>query len=283
MSFLARLFRRPPADETLADVLASTAPDPEPESSRADASASVPAPDRPAPVACPSCAALLDPPPVRNRRCPRCRRTIVVRRTGGRTVYLTEAAVEVFEEQRQREASLAEWTQARAAWLRLAATIGASEDRRQRIEERPLSPETVADAKALYLAAVGKATAAARRRRSWDQVATLERERAAALYQDAGSPIPPPDEIVALQAKAMVALLRSFTDLGTHAEVVGASCCPACRNDSGKVLPIAEEIRKPRLPHAGCPRGICPCEWWVGGTPPRRRRRKRTPAGPPTP
>ncbi len=40
----------------------------------------------PPPAACPSCAVILDPPPSRDRRCPRCRQKIVVRHVEGRLV-----------------------------------------------------------------------------------------------------------------------------------------------------------------------------------------------------
>ncbi len=195
-------------------------------------------------------------------------------------MYLTEAAVEVFEAERRREADVAAWTQARAQWLRRARLVGAPEDRRQRIADRPVSAEAVADARALYLANAARAAKAARQRRTWDEVARIEREQAAALHQDAGSPVPLPEEIASLQAGAMTAMLRSLRPLGTHAEIVGGTCCPACRADDGRAFPIAEELRTPRLPHAGCPRGLCPCEWWVGGTPKKKRTRRRrsTPA-----
>ncbi len=274
MSFLLRLLRPRPADdewavEDVVDEVPAATPEP-----------LEPVPEPPAAIACPSCATLVDPPPTRNRRCPRCRQTIVVRRVGGRAVYLTEAAVEVFEAERRREANVATWTQARVQWLRRARLVGAPEDRRQRIAAHAVSAEAVEEARALYLAHASKAAKAARRTHTWDEVARIEREQAAALYQDAGSPVPPPEEIAGLHTDAMTALLRSLRPLGTHAEIVGGSCCSACRGDDGRAFPIAEELRTPRLPHAGCPRGLCPCEWWVGGTPKKKRTRRRrsTPA-----
>jgi hypothetical protein len=251
-----------------------------PEPPVAPAHAPPPAPAAPAAIACPSCARLVDPPPVRNRRCPHCREMIVVRRTGGRTVYLTEAAVEVFEAQRRREANVAAWTAARAERLRLARTVRAPDDRRQRIAAKPIGEEVVAEARTLYLSAATKAAQAARRAGNLDDVARIGRERAWALYQEAGSPVPPPEEIAKLHADAMMALLRSLRVMGTHAEVVGGTCCPACRRDDGRAFAIADELRTPRLPHAGCPRGLCPCEWWVGGTPKKKRTRRKHAATP---
>ena len=195
------------------------APDPaEPEASDEVAPAAPPVPE---PIACPSCARLVDPPPVRTRKCPHCRRPIIVRRTDGRTVYLTEAAVEVFEAERQREADMAAWTTQRAQWLRLARGVGAPEDRRGRIAARPVSAESVADARALYLAAAAKDRKTAARMGAWDIAARIGREEAMALYREAGSPVPVPDEIAEVHANAMSALLRSLKATGTHAEIVG--------------------------------------------------------------
>jgi hypothetical protein len=110
---------------------------------------------------------------------------------------------------------------------------------------------------------------------AWDIAARIGREEAMALYREAGSPVPVPDEIAEVHANAMTALLRSLKGTGTHAEIVGGSCCAACRQDDGRAFAIADEIRHPRLPHAGCPRGLCACEWWIGVTPPKKRRRRR--------
>jgi hypothetical protein len=275
MSFLARFLRgrSEPAHDTIADeadALAATpdAPEPTPE----------PPPEPPAPAAipCPSCARLIDPPPVRTRKCPHCREIVVVRRTEGRTVYLTEGAVLVFEAERQREADIAAWTTQRAGWLRLARGVGAPEDRRRRIVARTVSAESVVDARALYQAAAAKARHAAARAGNLDVVARIGREEAAALYHAAGSPVPVPEDIAAVHAAAMVALLKSLKATGTHAEIVGGSCCPACRSDDGRAFAIKDEVRTPRLPHDGCPRGLCACEWWLGVAAPKRKRR-RTP------
>ena len=122
-------------------------------------------------------------------------RPIIVRRTDGRTVYLTEAAVEVFEAERQREADMATWTTQRAQWLRLARGVGAPEDRRGRIAARPVSAESVADARALYLAAAAKDRKEAARMGAWDIAARIGREEAMALYREAGSPVPVPADI----------------------------------------------------------------------------------------
>lgn len=231
----------------------------------------------PAGIACPSCARVVEPAPVRPRKCPFCRRLIVVRRTGGRTVYLTEAAVEVFEAERQREAEIATWTAQRAEWLRLAQGVDAPPEKVARIAGRHLAPETVAEARSLFVASAGKVQKAAAKAGHWDIVARVGREQAAALYRDAGSPVPVPDDIASLHAAAMTAFLRAQVASGTHAEIIGGRCCAPCRRDDGKAFLIKDELRTPRLPHAGCPRGLCACEWWLGVTPAAKKRR-RSPA-----
>ena len=159
----------------------------------------------------------------------------------------------MFEAERQREADMAAWTTQRAQWLRLAKGVGAPEDRRGRIAARPVSAESVADARALYLAAAAKDRKEAARMGAWDIAARIGREEAMALYREAGSPVPVPDEIAEIHANAMSALLRSLKGTGTHAEIVGGSCCAACRADDGRAFAIAEELRHPRLPHRWLP------------------------------
>jgi hypothetical protein len=279
MSFLSRLRhpRTPPSDATPPVEDQPSDADPVTEPVAEAEPVQVPAPAAPTGIACPSCARIVDPAPVRPRKCPFCRRLIVVRRTGGRTVYLTEAAVEVFEAERQREADIASWTAQRAEWLRLAQGVHAPQEKIARILSRHLAPDTVAEARSLYVSAAGKVQKAAAKAGDWDVAARVGREQAAALYRDAGSPVPVPDEIAALHAEAMTALLREQAGTGTHAEIIGGRCCAACRRDDGKAFPIKEELRSPRLPHAGCPRGLCACEWWLGVTPPARKRRRVKP------
>ncbi|HEY6569449.1 MAG TPA: hypothetical protein VIZ22_04125 [Candidatus Limnocylindrales bacterium] len=234
-------------------------------------------------VSCPSCGTWLIPPPRSNRRCPQCREPIVVRRTEGRTVYFTEAAVAVFEAERQREADELRWTIERREWLRLARVAGAPEARRRRIDGRPPSAEAVGAAKALYLGAADAAVKEARRTKHWTDVGRLRREEAAALFAEAGHPVPPPDDIVALHREGAAAQLRAHAATGTHAELIGASCCKACRKDDGRAFKIADELRTPRLPHEDCPRGLCSCEWWMSVVAPPRRRRRRSATPAPSP
>jgi hypothetical protein len=79
----------------------------------------------------------------------------------------------------------------------------------------------------------------------------------------------------------MAAVLRSLAGMSREAEVVGAECCPTCRADDGTIVRIATELKQLRLPHEGCPRGLCACDWWIAvGMVPKKRRRSVKPAPP---
>jgi hypothetical protein len=77
----------------------------------------------------------------------------------------------------------------------------------------------------------------------------------------------------------MTAVLRSLAPAVKQAELVSAGCCSACREDDGAVFRIAEEVRRGRLPHPGCPKGLCGCDWWPAAVEPRRRRRRAANTG----
>lgn len=226
-------------------------------------------------VPCPSCGFLVTPPPARTRRCPACREQIVVRRVDGRTVYLSESAITVFEAERLRDAQDEARDTERHRWLRLAATVGAPGATRAKLAEAPPSEQTVDAARALYTRHADEAVRTAKRLKRWADVSRIRRAQAAAMFAAAGSPVPLSDDIAAVHREAMLALLRSFVDQGTGAELVGAGCCPACRADDGKTFKISSELQVPRLPHATCPKGICPCDWWIGVVERKRRRRSR--------
>ena len=230
-------------------------------------------------VACPNCGVAIDPPPEHTRRCPRCRRQIVVRHSEGRAVYLTEAAVEIFEAERQHEIDQQRWAHERGTWLQLAQRVGAPADRRRRLAGAALTAASVRTSKTLYLASAERAGRAARRDKRWGEVAQIRRRQAAALHEEAGGNLPPSDEIVALYREGVAATLRKLAQISRDAELVGATCCQACRTDNERTFRIADELRTPRLPHAGCPRGLCTCDWWpaLTGTP-KKARRRRAPA-----
>ncbi len=218
----------------------------------------------PAPAAaasCPYCAVLLQPPPSSSHRCARCRQRIVVRRVDGRAAYLTEAAVLVFEAERRRIASDGRLARERDRWLKLAATAGAPSARAARLAAARLSADAVDSARALYVTTVERSFQNAKRERRWEDASRIRREHALAIYRAAGSPVPVPAEIVGLHRDGAAAELRGIAEVARDAELVGASCCEVCRSDAGGILRIATELRVPRLPHGGCPKGLCSCRW----------------------
>ena len=235
-------------------------------------------------ASCPYCAALLDPVPERGRLCPRCRRRIVVRRVEGRLVLLTEEALGVFESERDRETKERTWTIERRGWLALATGVSAPVKRVERMLAAPPSEAVVAASKDLYLAGAERAVITARRAKHWDEVASIRRQQAAALYRASGSPVPPPEELVELHRAWSTAALRSLAAYGGHVELVAAGCCAVCNRDNGRAFFITAELRGQRLPHPDCPKGLCPCDWWpLPDTAPRKRRvrRRASPGGGP--
>jgi len=228
-------------------------------------------------VACPYCAYPLDPPPDRSRRCPSCHQLVVVRRIEGRTVYLVESSVPVFDRERQRAIDLATWTTDRDHWVALAQGVHAPAEKQERLAEAEPSQEAVEAARALYVASAEAAARTARVAKRWPEVARIRRQEAGALFRAAGSPVPPPDDLVALHREGMIAELRALTPVYTDAELVSAGCCRPCRTDDGKVFKIAAELRAPRLPHEDCPKGLCGCEWFLAMPVPKRRRRTPRP------
>ncbi len=134
-------------------------------------------------------------------------------------------------------------------------------------------------ARSLYLAAADRGVRVARREKRWEDVARIRQRQAAALYEEAGGSPPVPDEILALYREGIAATLRGLAARTREVELVGASCCPACRADNEQIFRVADELRQPRLPHPGCPRGLCACDWWptVRQAAPNRRRRRTPP------
>ena len=240
--------RRPPATAGVAPTRSRRA---------GGANAAVPAPY------CPSCALLLSPPPQTSRRCPRCREKIVVKHVEGRAVYLTEAAVAVFDLERRRTVDSIRWAKERDRWLKAAASVEAPAERIARLGSAPLSAGVVDAAKLLYTSTVDRSFRAAKRERRWQDASRIKRDHAAMLYRFAGSPLPPPDDIVAIHREGANTVLRGLDAIARVAELGAARCCAACDADDGQVFTIASELRTPRLPHAGCPRGLCRCDWFL--------------------
>ncbi len=225
-------------------------------------------PHRPAAVAgpapyCPYCALLLEPPPDSSRRCPRCRERIIVKRVDGRAVYLTEASVAIFEAERRRVANSGRWTKERSRWLKAAASVDAPPEKIARLERAPLSDEVVASARSLYFTTVDRSYRAAKRERRWEDASGIMRDHALVLFKLAGSPTPPPEESLDAHRLGAAAALRGLGEMSRVAELVSGKCCDICRADDGGLFKIAVELRQPRLPHAGCPKGLCRCDWFL--------------------
>jgi hypothetical protein len=187
--------------------------------------------------------------------------------------------VQVYEAERRRAADETSWTEARETWLRLAREHGAPPARCARLAAAPISADVVRRSRELYLVTTERSARVAVRDKRWGDVGQVRREQAAALYRDAGAPLPPPADVVELHRAGMTAVLRSLAPAVKQAELVSAGCCPACREDDGAVFRIAEEIRRGRLPHPGCPKGLCGCDWWPAAVEPRRRRRRAATTG----
>ena len=200
----------------------------------------------------------------------------MVRRASGLRVLLTKEALDVFTAERDREAREKAWTTERRRWLSLARTVSASEQKISRLDAAKPSAESVAGARTLYLTALEPAVRAAKRAKRWVEIARIRKDQAAALYRAAGSPMPPAEDILALHAAWSTAALKAASVVGTDAELVSSGCCSICNKDDGKAFRIAAELRTPRLPHAGCPKGLCACDWYPlpdSKTPRRGRKR----------
>ena len=210
---------------------------------------------------CPYCALLLLPAPVSSQRCARCRQRIIVKHIDGRAVYLTEAAVPVFVEERRRVAASGRLTRERERWLRHAAAAGAPSNTVARLAGARLTEGVVGTARTLYLTTVDRAFRAAKREHDWETASRFRREKATVLYRVAGSPLPPPADLIATFREGVVAELRGIAEISREAELRSASCCDTCRADDRLISRIAHELRVPRLPHSGCPRGLCRCRW----------------------
>ena len=139
--------------------------------------------------------------------------------------------------------------------------MGAQSVRIERITDAVATDEQVLAARDLYLRSATAAFAAARREHRFADAGAIGRAHAQALYKDLGAPDPVPDEIVAVHREAMTADLRAQRAFGRDAELVAAPCCDACNADAGLIARISDEVKVSRLPHAGCPTGLCRCRW----------------------
>ena len=210
---------------------------------------------------CPYCGRLLQPPPTSSRGCLGCRRRIIVKHLEGRAVYLTADAVPVFDAERRRVASSGRWIRERQRWLKLAAAAGAPGQRAERLAAASPTEDAVEAARTLYMTAVELSFRSARADHRWKDASRIRREQAMALFRLAGSPLPPPEALVKLQREGVAAELRGIAEIAKDAELMSAACCDVCRADDAQICRITQELRVPRLPHEGCPRGLCRCRW----------------------
>jgi hypothetical protein len=233
---------------------------------------------------CPYCALVLDPPPEANRRCSRCRQRIVVKRIDGRVVYLTEASLAIFDAERTRAAKANRSTLELDRWLKAAATAHAPAERVERLRATPISEGRIAAARALYVTTVDNRFRAAKRERRWKDASRIMRDHAAVLFRAAGSAVPPPVEALQAHRQGAAAALRGIGEVAKHAELRNGTCCDACRADDGRTFRVAEELRAARLPHGGCPKGLCRCDWYLQDQSLVRRHVRRRPGveAPPT-
>ena len=181
----------------------------------------------------------------------------------GRAIYLTEASVAIFDNERKRVANSGRWTRERSRWLKAASTVDAPADKIARLERAPLSDEVVASSRSLYLSTVDRSFRAAKRDRRWEDASRIMRDHAMTLFKLDGSPIPPPYDAVHAHRLGAAAALRGLGEMSRVAELVSTNCCDVCRADDGGLFKIAVELREPRLPHVGCPRGLCRCDWFL--------------------
>lgn len=139
---------------------------------------------------CPYCATILQPPPESDSPCARCKQQIVVRRIDGRTVWLMEAALPVFEAERQRAADEERWTAERARWLDHALATGAPKARVAKAAHEAPTDARVSAARDLYLASVDRSFEVATGDGRWADAARIRFDQALVLFDAAGAPVP---------------------------------------------------------------------------------------------
>jgi hypothetical protein len=210
---------------------------------------------------CPYCALFLVPPLESSRPCVRCQRQIVVKRVEGRLVYLTEAAIEVFEAERRRSADLERWSTERDQWLKEAVRFDPNAEGVDHLRSAPVSEDAVMGARNLYLALVDRRMLDLERDERWEDAANLGHAQAAIVNRLAGSPARPPDDVIAIHRRSAAAGLRWIGRVASEAALDAAGCCAICQVDDGRTFPIEAELETPRLPHDGCPNGLCRCRW----------------------
>jgi hypothetical protein len=209
---------------------------------------------------CPYCAVLLESPPERDDRCPRCHQLIVVRYIGARMALLAESVLPFFETERRNEER---WALERDRWLALAREGRTNDGQGPRLAGELISEEDVDAARAWYLSGADRAFHVAESERRWEEAARIRYQQADVLFGINGSPGSPSEEVLWLHRDGLAADLQAIGEVARHAEVRGEACCEACAGDDRRIVEIAEELRSPTLPHEGCPDGLCRCRWFL--------------------
>jgi hypothetical protein len=217
------------------------------------------APRQIAAVACPYCGVILDPPPQRNRKCPACKESIIVRtrRADGAKVLLTAADGKEFDKQRHTEA-------VRNSALHHARNIGASDRDFERTEQELAAKwGTAASPRDAFWQLANKTVVAAIKNADWARLSTVYWEQA--LYMcELGEPH------LHLQKEASKAELRryaaEFADLATgrsglRVEVLANGCCDVCAKNHGRRYSISEALELLPIPNGACEREWCNCGW----------------------
>ena len=141
----------------------------------------------------------------------------------------------MFESERKRVTTSGRLARERERWLKLAASAGAPADRHARLAAAALSEKVVEAARTLYVSTVDRAFRAANGTTNGRPHSRIRRDQAAALYRVAGSPLPPPADLVALYREGVAAELRGIAEISRDAELVSATCCDICRADDRKI------------------------------------------------
>jgi hypothetical protein len=162
----------------------------------------------------------------------------------------------------RRLADAARWRREQQRWLKAAAALDAPAEAIGRLEAAPITEEVAGASRTVYITAVERAFHVANRERRWGDASLIMRNHAMVLFRLAGSPMPPPEEIVQPHREGAAAALRGIAAIAREAELLSGRCCLACQADDGRTFLIANELRAPRLPHRGCPKGLCRCDWF---------------------
>ena len=210
-------------------------------------------------AACPYCGVIINPPPVRTRKCPECREKIVRVRRWQResdqapTMYLTEAQAAVFYQEQNRYA-LRDKAIQRAERIRVdCGTFKAREKKLQK--EMPGSgPRDV-----LWDLATLRALSLMKRGHSedWHALSQIYFHQALWLSEEGRDK----HEWWNLKRESNKAQARSYMLRGIETVEIMAKDCEGCRAFAGKRYPVEEAIENWPIPESACTAEWCSCMW----------------------